>query len=216
MQLNKIVNYIKKNRVSTTEVADALMKTGVLKKLRPISYSNSFHKVGKIKCVFAYNNSNYLVHDGIKTVNEGDIVIIFSENIVDRSIIGDLISKYVLLYKQAAAIVLMGNVRDLPKLIKEKYPIWCYGFNPIGCKNNFTGNFPKKKKAQIIKKFENGIAICDDTGVVVIEQKKVNSKTFENIKKLEKQEDDWYYYLDNKKWDTKRIVVDKEYKKLKR
>ena len=62
----KIINLIKVNRISTTEVSDALSKKGSLENIRPIDYQNSLHKVGSIKCVFAYKESNYLVHDQIK------------------------------------------------------------------------------------------------------------------------------------------------------
>ena len=89
----------------------------------------------------------------------------------------------------------------------------CKYFNPKGVKNHFTGNFPKKIKDDIIKKYEGGIAICDLTGVVVIPKKDVNNKTLKKIKLVEKQEDIWYHCLDVKKWDTKKIIVDKAYKK---
>jgi len=210
---NKIINLIKVNRISTTEVSDALSKKGNLDNIRPIDYQNSLHKVGNIKCVFAYKESNYLVHDQIKKVKKDDIVIIFTKDCNNKSIIGDLISKYTLLYREASAIIVIGYVRDLPKLIKEKYPIWCEGFNPVGCHNHFTGNFPKKLKDEIIKRFENGIAVCDITGVVIIEKKYINNAMIKKLKFIEKQEDLWYYHLDVKKWDTKKIIVEKKYKK---
>ena len=86
----------------------------------------------------------------------------------------------------------MGNVRDLPKLTKERYPIWCRGFNPVGVVNNFTGNFPKKIMKEILSLYEGGIAVCDLTGVVAIKKKDVNEKTFKKIKFIEQQEDIWY------------------------
>ena len=212
---NKIINYIKKNRVSTTEIADALSKKGSFLYLKPIDYQNSLHKTGKIKCIFAFNNSNYLVHKDAKKVCKDDVVLIFTHECGENSIIGDLISKYLILYKEAAAIAVMGNVRDLPKLTKERYPIWCRGFNPVGVVNNFTGNFPKKIMKEILSLYEGGIAVCDLTGVVAIKKKDVNEKTFKKIKFIEQQEDIWYECLDKKKWDTKKIIVDKAYKKFK-
>lgn len=209
----KIIDYIKKNRVSSTEVSDALFKKGNLENIKPIDYQNSLHKVGVIKCVFAYKESNYLVHDGIRNINKGDIVIIFTKDCNNKSIIGDLIAKYTLLYKEAAAIVVDGNVRDLPKLIKEKYAIWSSGFNPVGCDNHNTGEFPEKIKNEILTKYENGIVVCDLTGVVIIEKKDITLKTLKRLKFIEKQEDTWYHYLDVKKWDTKKIIVEKKYKK---
>ena len=210
---NKLIDYIKVNRVSTTELSDALSKSGSVLGVRPIDYQSARHKVGKIKCVFAYNNSNFLVHEDLKSVNANDAVVIFTKKFNNKSIIGDLIAKFTLLYKQACSIVVLGNVRDLQKLIKEKYPIWCKGFNPVGSENNFKGNYPKKEKNNILKKFEGGIAVCDSTGVVLVEKSMVTKKLLDKIKFIEQQEDSWYYYLDVKKWDTKKIIVDKDYDK---
>ena len=36
---------------------------------------------------------------------------------------------------------------------------------------------------------------------------------FKKLKFIEKQEDEWYYHLDVKKWDTKKIIVEKKYLK---
>ena len=57
-----------------------------------------------------------------KKFTKDDVVLIFTHECGENSIIGDLISKYLILYKEAAAIAVMGNVRDLPKLTKERYP----------------------------------------------------------------------------------------------
>ena len=68
---------------------------------------------------------------------------------------------------------------------------------------------------EILSLYEGGIAVCDLTGVVAIKKKDVNEKTFKKIKFIEQQEDIWYECLDKKKWDTKKIIVDKAYKKFK-
>lgn len=211
--VSKIIEYIRTNRVSSTEISDVLQKKGSLLNIRPLDYGNSLHKVGKIRCIFAFNDSNYLVHVGAKKIKKNDIVIIFTKDCKNNSIIGDIICKFILLYKEASAIVVMGNVRDIPILYKEKYPLWCQGFNPVGVKNGFTGNFPNKLKKEILSEYEGGIAVCDLSGVVVIKKNLINKKFLNNIKFIEKQEDIWYDCLDRKKWDTKKIIVDKAYKK---
>mgnify|MGYP006190829165 CR=1 FL=1 len=211
--ISKIIEYIRTNRVSSTEISDVLQKKGSLLNIRPLDYGNSLHKVGKIRCIFAFNDSNYLVHVGAKKIKKNDIVIIFTKDCKNNSIIGDIICKFILLYKEASAIVVMGNVRDIPILYKEKYPLWCQGFNPVGVKNGFTGNFPNKLKKEILSEYEGGIAVCDLSGVVVIKKNLINKKFLNNIKFIEKQEDIWYDCLDRKKWDTKKIIVDKAYKK---
>tara|TARA_B110000196_G_C21092242_1_gene638141 strand:+ start:584 stop:1285 length:702 start_codon:yes stop_codon:yes gene_type:complete len=211
-----LLEYLQKNRVSTTEVADSLQKTGAIDGLKLINpNNNNIHKVGKVRCVFAAYESNYLVHDQIKDVKEGEIVLIFTYECGSKAIIGDLIAKYLLLYRGVNAILVNGNVRDVAKLIKENYPIWAHGSNPIGCVNNFTKPFPPKEQFLIKRKFKGAIAVCDAGGVVIIENSKIDKKILNNIKSLEAQEDLWYFCLDNLKWTTKEIVCEKKYLKTK-
>lgn len=203
-----IINYCKKNRVSTTEVADALGKNGVLNNIYPIN--NNQYKVGKIKTIFASYNSNYEIHDQIQDLDEEDIIFILTYEI-DRSVIGDLIAKYLILYKGITAIIVDGFVRDLASLKKDSYPIWCKGTTPLGCYNSKGKNFPKDLKKELEEKYNNAVAICDEGGVTVIETKYCNKLTLKKLEQIELQEDIWFYCLDTLKWNTKQIVCDKKY-----
>lgn len=214
---SKIIDYIKENRVSTTEVADALSKKGNIANVKLVNpLATNIHLVGNIRCIFASTESNFLVHKEIINVKKNEIVFIFTYNCNDKAIIGDLISKYILLYKQAKAIVVLGNVRDVAKLTKENYPIWSYGFNPIGCVNHFTKPFPLKDKKIILDQFDKSIAVCDYGGVVVINKNKITNVFLESLKAIEAQEDLWYYCLDTLKWNTLDIVSKKKYLKQKK
>ena len=48
-----IIDFCLSNRVSTTEVADALGKSGVLPRVQPINFN--FYRVGPVKTVFTAN-----------------------------------------------------------------------------------------------------------------------------------------------------------------
>ena len=198
-----------KNRISTTEVSDALGKTGLFPKVLPVNHGKFC--VGNIRCVFTAHNSNYAVHEQIKHVQPGDIVFIFSHDCDDRAIIGDIISKFTLLYKQAAAIVVQGKVRDIARLHREDYSIWSDGMTPIGCFNTPSKPFPLELEKQIRNDFDGGIAIADDGGVVIISPNQISKKTLDRLKIIELQESIWYYCLDVLKWDTQKIVCDKKY-----
>ena len=205
----QILEFCKKNRVSTTEVADALGKSGVLNGLKPIN--ENFYCVGTVKTIFAANNSNYSVHEQILGVNEGDVVIIFTHNCNERAIIGDLIAKFLTLYKGASAVVVVGNVRDVSALKRENFPIWSEGYTPLGCYNVPAEPFPLEKEKELRDKYESGIAVCDDGGVTIISKNLLNDDVLKRLHKIETQEDLWFYCLDTLKWDTKKIVCDKAY-----
>lgn len=206
----KIIDFIRRNKVSTTEVADCLGKTGALKGIYPINRGH--FKVGRVKWVYAYDNSNYPVHEQIIDTQEGDIVFIEAFDCGDRAIIGDLVSKYLLLYRQSQAIICNSYFRDAADLIKENYPIWCKGFNPVGCFNvRPSYDFPEDKKKEHAEKYEGSIAVCDDCGVVIIPKDEINHNFYQRLIAIEEQEDIWYDRLDHFKENTFEIVCLKKY-----
>ncbi len=205
----EIIAFCKENRVSTTEVADALGKNGVMPKILPIN--NNQYKVGQIKTVFTANMSNYAVHEQVIDVKKGDVVIIFTHGCEDRAIIGDLIAKFVLLYKRASAIVVQGLVRDVAGLRKDRFAVWSEGVSPLGCFNVVSEPFPPEKEQELRELYEGGVAVCDDGGVTVIAPNLLNAEILNRLHRIEMQEDIWFYCLDTLKWDTKKIVCDKAY-----
>jgi len=205
----KIRDFCIANRVSTTEVTDALGKAGVLPKVLPVN-PNHF-RVGPVRPVFAANNSNYSVHDQLRDVQKGEVVVIFSYNCEDRAIIGDLVCKFLLLYKGAAAVVVQGLVRDAARLRREGYAVWSEGVSPLGCFNTPSEPYPPELERQMRQAFGGGIAVCDDGGVTVIAQDLLTEEMLNRLRRIEMQEDIWLFCLDTLKWDTKKIVCDKAY-----
>lgn len=207
----KIINYIKRNRVSTTEIADCMGKTGLFENANALNRGR--FKVGSVRWVYAYNESNWSVHEQIRDVQPGEVVMIEAFNCGDRATIGELVSKYILLYKQASAIISNAKLRDGARLIKENYPIWCAGLTPIGCFNR-KNDVPLDKEIyeKHFNRYEGSIAVCDDSGVVIIPKELHTEEFYKEIVAIEEQEDIWFDCLDRKKWDTFDIVCLKKYK----
>lgn len=206
---DKIIDYCIKNRISTTEVADALGKKGVYDNIKPMIEGKYF--VGEIQTVFTGFNSNYQIHDQIKNTKEGSIVMIFTHECDNRAVIGDLISKFLLLYKGAKAIIVDGLVRDIASIKRESFPVWSKGYTPLGCHNKKVDLFPIDKQKELEAQFNKAIAVCDDGGVTIIKNELINDETYKNLIRIEMQEDIWFYCLDTLKWDTKQIVCEKKY-----
>lgn len=206
----RIINYIKKNRVSTTEVADALYKTGALE--GPTAINRGKFCVGPVHWIYTYGASNYSVHEQITSVKEGEVVIVEPFGCDNKAIFGELVSKFLILYKQAAAIVVIGKLRDIPHLMKENWPIWCTGFTPIGCVNtkpdfNLDPVLVKSKREY----YSDAIAVCDDSGVVIINKNSINEEFYKRLEFIEEQEDIWFDCVDRKKWTTFDTVCLKKY-----
>lgn len=208
---DRIIEYINKNRVSTTEVADCLGKSGALPGVLPIN-SGKFC-VGKISWIYAYNESNWSVHEQGRFIKENTVVLIDCFNCGERAIVGELVSKYFILYKNSKAMVVMGKMRDAHRLIKENYPIWCTGVSPIGCFNNKVEE-PLEPiwETEHRSMYEGAIAVCDDSGVVIIPKEHINEAFLDKLESIEKQEDIWFDCIDRKKWDTFDTVCLKKYK----
>lgn len=199
---NKIVELILKNRISTTEVADALGKSGSLEGVAPINYGHFI--AGKVKSVFPSSNSNADIHKRSSELNPGEILYIKPKRKTDIAYFGELVAKYAILYRQASGIVIEGKVRDLSRLKKENYPIWATGSNPVGATNEET----TIEDDQIE---DDQILVCDDGGVVLIETPLITEGLFKKLIMIEALEDLWGYCLNTLKWNTYDIVVKKRY-----
>lgn len=119
----EIIDKIRKNRISTTEVADCLGKAGLFEGAHIVNRGH--FAVGNVKWIYAYNESNWSIHEQAREVQPGDVVLIEAFNCKNRATIGELVSKFMLLYKEAVAVISNAPLRDANDLIKQNYPVWC-------------------------------------------------------------------------------------------
>jgi len=206
----KIIDLIKRNRVSTTEIADCMNKSGAIDAVRPLNKLK--FAVGPVRWIYGYNESNWEVHEQIQHVEKGEVILVELFNCNNRAVFGSLVSKYLILYRQCAAIVVLGHMRDAHTLIKEDYPIWAYGVTPIGCFNKkniveMDNGIIKSRKGS----YEGAIAVCDDSGVVIIPKEFINDQFVEKIEWIENQEDIWFDCIDRRKMNTYDTVCLKKY-----
>lgn len=209
--LHKALDLIKANRISSTEIGDVLGKTGQIEGVRALN--SGMFKAGEVKVIYAINNSNYEVHKQLYEADDIKDKILFIYNVnCDRAIFGDLVCKYIMLYKRAKAIVINGKLRDAHTLIKEKYPIWCEDVSPIGCVNKINGpEIEPKLFEDLKKKYDGAIMVCDDSGVVMIPKDQINEKLITKLEFIEFQEDIWFYCVDTLKMSTYETVCLKKY-----
>jgi len=207
---DEIIAKIIKNRISTTEIADCLEKTGVLNDVKALNKGH--FKVGKIFLAYGYNGSNWEIHEQIQDIPENVIVVVETHNCDQKAVFGELVSKYLLLYKGASAVVTTGYMRDAHWLLKENFPVWCKGVTPIGCMNQKN---EKEIDSDVLKewkeKYDGAIAVCDDGGVVIIQKEHINEEFLKKLDFIELQEDIWRYCMNTKKWSTYETVCLKKY-----
>lgn len=208
---NQIIQKIRQNRINTTELADCMNKTGLLDgRLYPLNQKH--FKVGRVRWTYAINESNWEHHRQIADIEPGFVVITEPFNCGERAIFGDLVTKYLMLYRQCEALVVLGKLRDIPRLIKENYAIWLKGVSPIGCFNTKSDvDLDDAIIAQRRELYDDSIAVCDDSGVVIIPKELHNEEFLKKLDWIEEQEDIWFDCIDRRKWSTYDTVCLKKY-----
>ena len=129
----KIIHKIKTAHLSTTEVADCMNKSGAIEGLQSLHTTNAC--VGEVWWSYAYNESNWELHEQIQNVPEGSILLTEAFHCGKRAIYGHLVAQYLFKTKKVTAAVVLGFLRDVNELVKESWPIWYQGGTPIGCFN---------------------------------------------------------------------------------
>jgi regulator of RNase E activity RraA len=205
-----IITQIRRNRISTTEIADCMDKSGAIEGVQALNRGH--FRVGEVFWTYAYNESNWEHHEQIRQAPEGSIVVTEAFSCGTRAIFGELVAKYLLLYRQVGALVIDAKVRDAPHLMKENWPIWSTGVSPIGCFNrrNEQPLDPDLERSRR-ERYGGAIAVCDDSGVVVIPKSLHTQAFLDKLDWIEEQEDIWFDCIDRRKWDTFEAVCLKRY-----
>ncbi len=206
-----ILKYIRRNRVSSTEVADCLGKHGAID---GVSAVNRGHfAAGPVRYLYGHSESNWPIHEQARFVQPGEIVVVDGIDVNGRALFGELVSKFILLYQEASAVVALGRLRDANDLIKNNWPVWCAGFTPVGCFNRKVSETDSVSKcvADRKAKYDGAFAVCDDTGCVLIPGEKMTESFLGDLERIERQEDVWFDCIDFRKWDTYETVCLKKY-----
>jgi regulator of RNase E activity RraA len=207
---DEIISTIKRNRISTCEVSDSLGKTGVIQGVSALN--NGHFRVGRVRFVYAYNKSNWELHEQLESVQEGEVVVVHAIGCDDYAVFGSLVSKFCILYRNVEALVVVGLVRDAHQLRKENYPIWCQGITPLGCHNKPNSIPPDARLLESISsRYTGSVAVCDDSGVVVVPEESLNDKLLSRLHKMELQEDAWFHSIDTDGYSTYETVCLRKY-----
>ena len=152
----------------------------------------------------------------MRDVQPGEVVVMDGIGVNGRALVGELVSKFILLYREAVGIVSLERLRDANDLIKNNFAVWCTGFSPVGCFNVNVAETDEVRKAVAERRvrYDGTLAVCDDTGVVLIPREKLNEELYRRLVEIEEQEDVWFNCIDFRKWDTFDTVCLKKYRKV--
>jgi regulator of RNase E activity RraA len=190
-----VFSFIENNKLSTSDVADALGRKGNVKRIK--SVNSGHYVVGKLQYLFSSSQSNWHTHKGLEGIENGNIAFVHDVDYSDKAICGHLMLSYALNYRKAKAVVVVGNIRDIERVIKENMPVWCVGTNPVVCSKTETviPSYVKDYK----EKYDNGIVVCDDTGVVVVTKEDMTDELMSKLEYVKNREEKWYKMLEEGK-----------------
>jgi 4-hydroxy-4-methyl-2-oxoglutarate aldolase len=208
--IDRIIDRIQRNRISTAEVTDCLEKTGALP--RVVALNRGHHRVGKVFWTYAHEARNWHLHEQLREAPERAVIVTDAFDCEGRALYGNLVAKFLLLYRQATALVACGNLRDAPHLIKENWPIWSEGVTPVGCHNEKCRHpLDPAVLAERRARYDGAIAVCDDSGAVIVPATSLTEGFLTALDRIEEQEDIWFDCIDRRKWDTFETVCLKRY-----
>ena len=207
----EIIEFIRANHMSTEEIGDVLGKTGVVNDVFPIT--SGLYAVGEIQYVYAHSNSNWPVHEQIRTLEKGKILFVDAFDVANYAIFGELVSLYIIDKCEVSAIVVNGKMRDLEGLKKRNFSIWCKGITPMGCFNRevFENESVFLRARDARDYYEGAILVADDSGVVIIPKTEINENMIHRLQHMIDQERVWFDCVENKDWNTFDTVCIKKY-----
>jgi len=210
--MKSLISFINENRVGSTETADALGKTGVLEP-DLISLNQNQFICGEVDYIYGINESNWSIHEQSQNVGNDRIVFVDNIDCGDKALFGELVAKYILLYRSCKGLIVNGRLRDIEHLKRYNFPIWYKGNNPIGCFNRKVEITNKQKEtiSNRKKQLQDSIAVCDETGVTFISADIDKDFVFNKLEDIELQEDIWSYCINVLKWSTYETICQKRY-----
>ena len=168
---------------------------------------------GEVWYIATWLDSNWPLHEQLNNMPRDVVVYVDGIQCDGRALFGDLVAKTTCLYGSARGLLVNGLVRDVHRLRKENYPIWCEGRSPLGCYN--TDVLPTDEIKRIVEKrkkeFKDAIVVADDSGYALIESSKQTQELYDRLEFIELQEDIWYFCIDTLKLSTYETICQKVY-----
>lgn len=208
----QIIEYISTYHMSTEEIGDVLGKTGVIDDV--FSIMPGLYAVGEIQYVYAHSNTNWPVHEQIRSLEPEKVLFVDAIDVDNYAIFGELVSMFIIDKCNVPAIVVNGKMRDLEGLKKRNFSVWCKGITPMGCFNKDikpTNSIIERAESRRAK-LDGAILVADDSGVVVIPKEELNENMLLRLQHMIEQERIWFDCVENKGWNTYDTVCMKKYK----
>lgn len=204
---DEIINFIRRNWLSSADVADALGRSGHVPDLLPVN--DGQHVVGEVEYLYAWAGSNRILHRDLAQATAGRILFIDGLYCGDKAILGHLMAGYAMGQRKALALVVNGLIRDTGRMKAEQMPVWCKGRSPIICRKDAQETLVREVEFRR-QKFQGGIMVCDTDGCVCIPPHLISADLLVVLEGIRNRESLWYQCIDQGKSTFEVICQDTE------
>lgn len=184
---DQILRLIDEKQLTTPDICDALGNKVNVFHLKSLL---KHRVVGEIEYLSGVMNSMRDIHKDLQNVREDKILFIDSYYCTN-ALFGHLMAEYAFRCKKALAVVVNGCIRDIDMM---DYPVWYETVNPVVCDKREVQFFSLSSKKE---KYQNGISVCDQNGVVIVESSYFTQDTYQKLCKVYERNVNWYDRLRN-------------------
>lgn len=155
-------------RVSTSNVSDAMHRTGQMHNLNPISFEKKFY--GKAYTVRAYPGDWSKTVQAIDAAEKGDVIVIDAHG-SRVALWGELATRSAL-NKGISGLIIDGGVRDVDEIKKMKFPVYARCVSPAAGEPKGMGEMNVTIRCGGLEVNPGDYVLADENGIVVIPKKR--------------------------------------------
>lgn len=155
-------------KVSTSNVSDAMHRGGAMRNLLPVSLPKKFY--GKAFTVRAYPGDWSKTVQSIDAAEKGDVIVIDAHG-SRVALWGELASRSAI-SREISGLVMDGGVRDVAEIKKMEFPVYARCTSPAAGEPKGMGEMDVPIKCGGIEVNPGDYILADENGVVVIPKKR--------------------------------------------
>jgi regulator of RNase E activity RraA len=111
---------------------------------------------------------NLVVHQAMRLLRPGDVLVVDAGGATDRAIVGEIMLRY-LRSQGAAAVVIDGAVRDREGIAEQGLPVFARGISHLGPYKSGPGEIRGEVQVGGAVVRQGDLVLADADGVVVVE-----------------------------------------------
>ena len=163
------------SQIPVAVAGDALNRMNLMQnRIRPVTSAKNF--TGQAFTVDAFHGDNSAIHVALKSVQDGDVLVINGGGLQDRALWGSILNQ-IAKRQGVRGVIIDGAVRDVDELEDHGHPVLAAGISPAGPSKGWGGAINGPVSCGGVVVHPGDLIHGDADGVVVIPQSRI-AETF--------------------------------------